>query len=80
MSSIQTFFSTSFFNFEDGTNAPITSKWIWLYFVVTGGLTAIVLSCAFIIWRRKEDELRVQFKQDSKEDSKEDKKEDELEI
>lgn len=36
-------FSSSFFNFQAGQPPGIVSRWIWLYWVVTIALTAIVL-------------------------------------
>lgn len=36
----QTLFSTSFFNFQSSPTSTVVSKWVWLYFVVTAGLTS----------------------------------------
>ncbi|KAJ4323391.1 hypothetical protein N0V94_001863 [Neodidymelliopsis sp. IMI 364377] len=52
-----TFFSTTFFNFGAGTNGHVFSPWIWLYFVLTLALTAIVISGTWVLWRSKEKEI-----------------------
>ena len=39
----QTFFSTSFFNFKPRNTSSLASDWIWLYFVVTLGLTVLLV-------------------------------------
>ena len=43
--STQTFFSTAFFDFHagEGGNSPVVSRWLWVYFVVTVLLSALVL-------------------------------------
>lgn len=40
----QTFFSTGFFNFGPHNPDSLVSKWIWVYFVVTAGLTIGLLA------------------------------------
>ncbi|PVF91183.1 hypothetical protein CPB86DRAFT_770930 [Serendipita vermifera] len=42
-----TIFSSSFWNFQPSNNGRVVSPWIWLYCVVTGVLTLIVLA----LWR-----------------------------
>ena len=44
---IATLFSTSFWDFGPANTGQKVSSWVWLYFVLTLGLTLIVLS----IWR-----------------------------
>lgn len=39
----QTFFSTTFFNFQADRNGIVVSWWLWVYFVVTLLLSAFVL-------------------------------------
>ncbi|KAF2648160.1 hypothetical protein K491DRAFT_613315, partial [Lophiostoma macrostomum CBS 122681] len=63
-----TFFSTTFFNFGDGINGKVYSSWLWLYFVLTIGLTAVVLGGTWYLWRTKERELQMHV--DDKEASK----------
>jgi hypothetical protein len=41
----QTFFSTTFFNFQTDRSGHIVSNWLWLYFVLT-----IALSTAVLLW------------------------------
>lgn len=45
----QTFFSTGFFDFSPKGSNSIVSNWIWIYFVVTLGLT-IVLFTYWLFW------------------------------
>ena len=33
------------------------SSWVWLYFVLTLGLTALVLGGTWVLWRAKEKEI-----------------------
>lgn len=40
---LQTLFSTSFFNFQPENEGEHVSHWYWLYWVITLGLTFIVL-------------------------------------
>ena len=39
----QTLFSTRFFDFRVSNSQQIVSPWVWLYFIVTVGLTLLVL-------------------------------------
>ncbi|KAF3000720.1 hypothetical protein E8E13_003248 [Curvularia kusanoi] len=52
-----TFFSTTFFNFGAGDNGRVYSSWLWLYFVLTLALTAIVMGGTWVMSRAKEKEL-----------------------
>ena len=54
---LQTFFSTTFFNFGAGDDGKVYSVWLWLYFVLTLVLTAIVVGGTWILWRGKEKEI-----------------------
>lgn len=53
----QTFFSTSFFDFNVDPSKHVYSTWLWLYWVVTLVLTTVVMAVAFLWWRRKENEM-----------------------
>lgn len=44
---VATVFSASFWDFSPGNQGSKVSSWVWLYWVVTGVLTAAVLC----IWR-----------------------------
>ncbi|KAF2464435.1 uncharacterized protein BDR25DRAFT_307171 [Lindgomyces ingoldianus] len=46
---VATLFSASFWNFGPSNTGPIVSKWVWLYWVITGLLTVTV----FVAWRGK---------------------------
>jgi hypothetical protein len=48
-----TFFSTSFFNFQAGGKAQVVSKWIWIYVVITIGLTLLIIGIWISFSRRK---------------------------
>jgi hypothetical protein len=48
-----TLFSTTFFNFQNQTSS-IVSWWLWLYFVVTVGLTLVVLVGWYYISKRQD--------------------------
>ncbi|RYN34544.1 hypothetical protein AA0119_g12375 [Alternaria tenuissima] len=52
-----TFFSTTFFSFNDDLGGRIYSQWIWLYFLVTIVLTLIVVVGTWFLWRMKEREV-----------------------
>ncbi|CAI6304460.1 unnamed protein product [Periconia digitata] len=52
-----TFFSTTFFDFAAGPDESVYSWWLWLYWVVTIGLTALVLLGAILWWKKKEGEI-----------------------
>jgi hypothetical protein len=54
---MQTFFSTTFFNFNDNLAGRIYSPWLWLYFVVTTGLTLLVVVGTWLLWRKREQEV-----------------------
>ncbi|KAF2646720.1 hypothetical protein P280DRAFT_464907 [Massarina eburnea CBS 473.64] len=57
-----TFFSTSFFDFNVGPHERVYSWWLWLYWLVTIALTAIVLLGAVYWWRRKEEEMATRIR------------------
>lgn len=51
---VQAFFSTTFFNFQIGSDATsIVSGWLWLYFVVTVILSLLIVAWWHISYRRK---------------------------
>jgi flagellar basal body-associated protein FliL len=52
-----TFFSTTFFSFNEGLDGRVYSRWLWLYFVVTLVLTAIVVVGTWLLWKGKEKEI-----------------------
>ena len=45
---VATFFSTTFWDFSPDNNGAKVTYWVYLYFVVTIGLTLLVL----LVWRR----------------------------
>ncbi|KAI4925441.1 hypothetical protein J4E85_007320 [Alternaria conjuncta] len=45
---VATFFSTTFWDFSPDNNGTKVTYWVYLYFVVTIGLTLLVL----VVWRR----------------------------
>jgi hypothetical protein len=45
---VVTFFSTSFWDFASNNSGSKVSSWMWLYFLMTLGLTLLVLG----VWRR----------------------------
>ncbi|KAH7411821.1 hypothetical protein DE146DRAFT_255853 [Phaeosphaeria sp. MPI-PUGE-AT-0046c] len=56
-----TFFSTSFFSFNANLDGKIYSGWLWLYFVVSAILTAIVVVGTWMLWKGKEKEISEGF-------------------
>lgn len=52
-----TFFSTSFFSFNADLEGKIYSTWLWLYFLVTIVLTAVVVIGTWVLWKGKEKEI-----------------------
>jgi heme exporter protein D len=52
-----TFFSTTFFSFNENLDGKVYSGWLWLYFVVTVVLTAVVVVGTWILWKVKEREI-----------------------
>jgi ABC-type nickel/cobalt efflux system permease component RcnA len=54
---LQTFFSTTFFSFNNDLGGRVYSQWIWLYFLVTIALTLIVVVGTWFLWRKKEQEV-----------------------
>lgn len=52
-----TFFSTTFFGFNADLNGRIYSRWLWLYFVISVILTAIVVAGSWLLWKGKEEEI-----------------------
>lgn len=49
---MKTFFSTGFFNFKPKDSSSVVSKWIWLYCVITSGLTCLLFLSWHIGYRR----------------------------
>ncbi|KNG50788.1 hypothetical protein TW65_01766 [Stemphylium lycopersici] len=47
---VATFFSTSFWNFAPDNKGSKVSSWVWLYFLLTAGLTLLV----FLVWKKIE--------------------------
>jgi cytochrome b561 len=45
---VATFFSTTFWDFSPDNRGPKVTYWVYLYFVVTIGLTLLVL----VVWRK----------------------------
>jgi uncharacterized membrane protein len=52
-----TFFSTTFFSFNGNMDGKVYSAWLWLYFVVTIVLTAVVVVGTWMLWKTKEREI-----------------------
>jgi hypothetical protein len=52
-----TFFSTTFFSFNADLDGKVYSGWLWLYFVVTVVLTAVVVVGTWMLWKGKEREI-----------------------
>lgn len=54
-----TFFSAGFFNFFDDNQrqGQVVSKWIWLYFVLTGTTTIVVFVCWIWYSKRQNQEI-----------------------
>ena len=52
-----TFFSTTFFSFSADFDGSVYSGWLWLYFVVTVILTAVVVVGTWLLWKGKEKEI-----------------------
>ncbi|KAH7071317.1 hypothetical protein BKA63DRAFT_70896 [Paraphoma chrysanthemicola] len=57
-----TFFSTTFFSFNEGLDGRVYSDWLWLYFVVTLVLTAVVVVGTWALWKGKEKEISTKLK------------------
>lgn len=58
---IQTFFSTTFFEFNANLNGRVYSHWLWLYFVVTVALTAAVVIGTWYLWKTREKQVEERF-------------------
>ncbi|KAJ4346690.1 uncharacterized protein N0V89_010622 [Didymosphaeria variabile] len=56
---VATFFSTSFFDFQVTRHEQVYSWWLWLYWVTTVLLTVAVMAATFWWWRKKERELHM---------------------
>ncbi|EMD92193.1 hypothetical protein COCC4DRAFT_130791 [Bipolaris maydis ATCC 48331] len=52
-----TFFSTTFFDFNNDLNGRMYSSWLWLYFLVTFVLTFVVMLVTWWLWKKKEKEV-----------------------
>lgn len=63
----QTFFSTTFFDFQVERSEHVYSRWLWLYFLVTILLTVLVLGGTWVLWRSKEVEIARRFAKAQKE-------------
>jgi len=59
----QTFFSTTFFNFQN-TGDAIVSRWIWLYWLITVVLTALTHYAWYWSTQRKEEEINLRHQDD----------------
>ncbi|KAH7079545.1 hypothetical protein FB567DRAFT_124711 [Paraphoma chrysanthemicola] len=57
-----TFFSTTFFSFNERLEGRVYSDWLWLYFVVTLVLTAVVVVGTWALWKGKEKEISTKLK------------------
>ncbi|KAH8900360.1 hypothetical protein GQ53DRAFT_127389 [Thozetella sp. PMI_491] len=62
---MSTFFSASFFNFQP-EEASHMSPWIWLYWVITASLTAVVLGLWWYFSRRQHDKALEVVRRDSR--------------
>jgi Mg2+ and Co2+ transporter CorA len=52
-----TFFSTTFFSVNSNLDERAYSGWLWLYFLVTIVLTAVVVAGTWLLWKGKEKEI-----------------------
>ncbi|OAP61442.1 hypothetical protein AYL99_03645 [Fonsecaea erecta] len=52
-----TLFSSGFFNFLPGESNQVVSKWIWLYFALTGGCTFVVFLAWYLSSKRQNKEM-----------------------
>lgn len=52
-----TFFSADFFNFLQTDSRQIVSKWIWLYFALTGATTFIVFFAWYLSSKKQNKEI-----------------------
>jgi len=52
---LQTFFSTSFFDFNSNLNGRIYSDWLWLCFLATVVLTVLVAVGTWRTWKTKKE-------------------------
>lgn len=57
MNNLQTFFSTTFFDFKPQEQTRVVSGWIWLYFVITILLTAAIQVAWYVSSKLKEREI-----------------------
>lgn len=62
LNSKQTFFSTSFFNFEPKHPNRVASAWLWIYFIVTSGLAAALAACWYF-WSTHAQKKAATFQQ-----------------
>ena len=62
---MQTFFSTSFFDFRVASPNQMVSSWVWVYFVLTIALTVIVLASWHLTAHRKQAGLQYSLRQGS---------------
>lgn len=61
---VATFLSPSFWKFDPG-EGKVVSKWIWLYWGLTGALTVAVLGAWKFVGRHKEKELEKMVEKDT---------------
>jgi 3-mercaptopyruvate sulfurtransferase SseA len=50
---LQTFFSTTFFDFNANFDGRVYSPWLWLYFLVTAILTLLVVVGTWLLWKKE---------------------------
>lgn len=62
---VATVFSTSFFNFQPSDQQRVVSWWIWLYWVVTVGLTLLVMGGWYYFSRVERQKLEKVFQFES---------------
>jgi hypothetical protein len=67
MISVQTLFSTTFFNFQD-TGRSVVSTWIWLYLLITAILTAFTSYIWYWSAQRNLKEINLRHQNDQRED------------
>lgn len=60
---VSTFFSASFFNFQPAGGDHVSS-WVWLYWAITAGLTAVVLLSWWYLTRQKQRKAEASLKKD----------------
>ncbi|KIW70713.1 hypothetical protein PV04_02957 [Phialophora macrospora] len=59
-------FSAGFFNFSPGESGQVVSRWIWLYFALTGGATLIVFCGWYLFSHKQKKKMMTLMKADAR--------------